>query len=488
VGLDLALEEVADARRNAVGRVLARQQGDALGIPELKIGLVGRLPATLARAIQRQGEQLWRARLRRTIPSTGGMRVDGPAKPGGGLSTGARCFGMRPTVVTVLHGWPYTGTVDSSGEAKMHPGVETLFRPFPFGEKTLSNRIVMAPMTRSMSSGGVPTAEVAAYYRHRVEGGVGLIVTEGTVVNHPAASGYPAVPRMYGEDALDGWRRVVEEVHGAGGVIVPQLWHVGSVRQRGMEPDPEVPGYGPSAIPHPGVENAEPPVEMSEADIAAVIEAFAQAAANARAIGFDGVEIHGAHGYLIDQFFWERTNRRSDRWGGDPVARSRFALEIVRAVRRTLGPDLPIILRFSQWKSGEYDARLVQSPEELERFLTPFVEAGVDVFHASTRRYWEPEFEGSGLNLAGWTKKLTGKPAITVGSVGLDSDFLGAFAGRSPKATGIDELLRRMEAGEFDLVAVGRALLADPRWPAKVREGRLEEIVPFTPECLGRLT
>ncbi|HHQ47884.1 MAG TPA: 12-oxophytodienoate reductase, partial [Acidobacteria bacterium] len=117
-----------------------------------------------------------------------------------------------------------------------------------------------------------------------------------------------------------------------------------------------------------------------------------------------------------------------------------------------------------------------------------FVDAGVDIFHASTRRYWEPEFPGSELNLAGWTKKLTGRPAITVGSVGLDTDFLGAFAGKAAASTGIDELLRRMEDGEFDLVAVGRALLSDPQWPAKIREGRLDEIVPFTAEHLARLT
>ncbi len=369
----------------------------------------------------------------------------------------------------------------------MNPSVETLFRPFPFGKRTLPSRIVMAPMTRSMSPGGVPTPEVAAYYRRRAEGGVGLIVTEGTTVDHPAASGYPAVPRIHGEDALAGWKRVVDEVHAAGGIIVPQLWHVGSVRKRGMEPDPEVPGHGPSAVPHPGVEDAETPVEMSEADIADVIGAFGRAAADARRIGFDGVEIHGAHGYLIDQFFWERTNRRTDRWGGDLAGRNRFGLEVVRAVRRAVGPDFPVILRFSQWKMGDYNGRLVETPEELERFLAPFVDAGVDIFHASTRRYREPEFPGSDLNLAGWTKKLTGKPAITVGSVGLDSDFLGAFAGKSAAPAGLEDLLERLEREEFDLVAVGRALLADPEWPRKVREGRLHQIQPFTPECLGEL-
>lgn len=143
----------------------------------------------------------------------------------------------------------------------------------------------------------------------------------------------------------------------------------------------------------------------------------------------DGVELHGAHGYLLDQFLWAGTNRRTDAYGGDPVARTKFAAEIVAAVRETVSPDFPVIFRYSQWKQEAYDARLAQTPEELDAILTPLAAAGVDAFHASTRRYWLPEFEGSDLNLAGWTKKLTGRPTITVGSVGLDGDFIRAFAG-----------------------------------------------------------
>ena len=346
----------------------------------------------------------------------------------------------------------------------------------------------MAPMTRSKSPGGIPTDEVAAYYRRRAEGGVGLIITEGTVIDHRGSSGYPDVPRMFGEPALAGWKRVVEEVHAAGGVIIPQIWHVGSVRVRGLEPDPKVPGFGPSAVPHPSRgEGGELPIAMTEEDIAEVVAAYASAAGNARSLGFDGVEIHGAHGYLIDQFFWQRTNRRADGYGGDFERRGRFAREVVAAVRRAVGPDFPISFRYSQWKMGDYDAKLAGNPQELERFLGPLVEAGVDVFHASTRRYFEPEFEGSGLNLAGWTERLTGKPAITVGSIGLDSDFLGAFRGRSAAVAGIDDLLERLGRGEFSLVALGRALLADAEWPRKVLEGRWDEIVPFTPECLEHL-
>jgi 2,4-dienoyl-CoA reductase-like NADH-dependent reductase (Old Yellow Enzyme family) len=162
--------------------------------------------------------------------------------------------------------------------------------------------------------------------------------------------------------------------------------------------------------------------------------------------------------------------------------------EIVTAVRRATSREFPIVLRMSQWKSGAYDARLAETPQELEAILTPLVEAGVDVFHGSTRRYWEPEFAGSSLNLAGWMKKLTGHPTISVGSVGLDGHFLDTFAGGMPSATGIDRLLERLGADEFDLIAVGRALLGDPAWSEKVRTGHIDELTPFTAAALTSLT
>ncbi len=139
---------------------------------------------------------------------------------------------------------------------------------------------------------------------------------------------------------------------------------------------------------------------MTQADIDDVVAAFAKAAADAERVGFDGVELHGAHGYLIDQFLWAGTNRRTDAYGGDPVARTRFAVEIVQAVRSAVSPGFPVVFRFSQWKADHYDARLAETPEELEAILTPLATAGVDAFHASTRRYWLPEFDGSDLNLA----------------------------------------------------------------------------------------
>ncbi|ASR47412.1 NADH:flavin oxidoreductase [Paenibacillus kribbensis] len=339
--------------------------------------------------------------------------------------------------------------------------VQALFKPFAIGNMTLSNRIVMAPMTRQFSPDGVPSLDMASYYRRRAENGVGLIVTEGTVINHPDSSSQDNVPHIYGEAALEGWANIVAAVHEAGGRIIPQIWHMGT---RGNVGD------------------------YSESEIVAIIQAFAQAAVEAKRLGFDGIELHGAHGYLIDQFFWEKTNPRTDRFGGDMVARTRFAVEVIEACRRAVGRDFPIVLRFSQWKGDDYTAKLAETPVLLEQFLGPLVDAGVDMFHCSTRRFWEPEFEGSDLNLAGWTKKLTGKPTITVGSVGLDGEFMSLLTeGKGAGNTKIDGLIERLEREEFDLVAVGRALLADPAWAKKIRDGRTDELIPITAEALKTL-
>ncbi|MCM3172388.1 MULTISPECIES: NADH:flavin oxidoreductase [Paenibacillus] len=340
--------------------------------------------------------------------------------------------------------------------------VEALFQPIELGSLKLSNRIVMAPMTRQFSPDGIPGENVAGYYRRRAENAVGLIVTEGTIINHPDASNQANIPHFYGEDALKGWAQVVSEVHEAGGRIIPQIWHMGA---KGHVND------------------------YSEADIATIVREFAQAATEAKRLGFDGIELHGAHGYLIDQFLYEKTNSRTDRYGGDMMSRTRFAVEVIEACREAVGPEFPIVLRLSQWKSDDYQAKLAETPALLEQLLAPLVQAGVDIFHCSTRRFWEPEFEGSELNFAGWTKKLTGKPTITVGSIGLDGDFTSLFTeGKGAGNVGIDGLVQRLQNNEFDLVAIGRALLVDPAWAKKIQEGRIDDLIPFTREALTELS
>jgi 2,4-dienoyl-CoA reductase-like NADH-dependent reductase (Old Yellow Enzyme family) len=325
-----------------------------------------------------------------------------------------------------------------------------LSRPITVGGLTLPNRVAMAPMTRGFSPGGVPGADVAAYYPRRAAGGTGLVITEGAYVGHPSAGQHDLVSRMYGDDALAGWARVTAAVHDAGGRIFAQLQHVGMARQAGDPPHPEAPAIGPSGQPLEGTRTGH---ALTQADIDAVLSAFAEAA----------------------------------RDGGDVRARARFAAEAVAAVRARVAPGFPVVVRLSQWKQSDYTARLADTPEEFGVILGELVDAGADAFHASTRRYWQPAFDGAELNLAGWAKKLTGKPAITVGSVGLDTEFTASLAGDTAGRTGIDGLLDRLEADEFDVVAVGRSLLADPDRTAKILGGRDDDVVPFTLAALGVL-
>jgi 2,4-dienoyl-CoA reductase-like NADH-dependent reductase (Old Yellow Enzyme family) len=360
--------------------------------------------------------------------------------------------------------------------------LSSLFTPATIAGVNLPNRLVMAPMTRRMSPGGIPGPDVAAYYRRRAEGGVGLIITEGTGIADPAALAEANVPEFHGE-GLDGWAQVVAEVHAGGARIFPQLWHVGSARRPAQTATPEIPAVSPSGLFSPTEPNGE---ALTEARIAAIIAAYGQAAAAAQRIGCDGIELHFAHGYLVDQFLWGPTNRRTDRWG---ETRWLMAREVLAECRRAVGPAFPIALRFSQWKQQDYAARLFGTPGELEAFLATMVDAGTDIFHCSTRRFWEPEFPGSTMNLAGWTKRLSGKPVITVGSVGLDADFLTTRVGDDPSADAarLDQLDTMLATGEVDLVAVGRALIGDAQWGNKIGEGQLDALRPFTRADLATL-
>ncbi|MCS3468446.1 2,4-dienoyl-CoA reductase-like NADH-dependent reductase (Old Yellow Enzyme family) [Pseudomonas sp. JUb42] len=368
--------------------------------------------------------------------------------------------------------------------------VAALFQPFQVKSLALKNRIVMAPMTRSFAPEGVPDSNIAAYYRRRAEADVGLILSEGTVINRPAARNQPGIPFFHGEAALAGWQQVINGVHAAGGKMGPQIWHTGSVPSTQTDWVPDSPVESPSGLVAPGTPRGE---IMSDNAIADTIAAFAQAALDAKTLGFDTVEIHGAHGYLIDQFFWEGTNLRTDAFGGATLKqRSRFAAEVVKAIRQAVGPEFPLILRVSQWKQQDFTSRLATTPDAMTDWLLPLVEAGVDVLHCSQRRFWEaefPELDGEqGLNFAGWAKKLTGAATISVGSVGLSGDFVDTFTtGQSSSPASLDNLVQRLERNEFDLIAVGRALLSDPRWVSKVRGGDSASLEDFTVAALGQL-
>ena len=377
---------------------------------------------------------------------------------------------------------------------------EALFQALTIGDLTLKNRIVMAPMTRSFSPDGVPGADVAAYYARRAADGTGLILTEGVAIDHPAAVGEAGlkeidIPQLHGDAALNGWRDLFSAVHGAGGTIIPQLWHQGVLRVKGTGRHPEAEtispsglwgplgrqcSINPSVIPADGQRGAP----ATDAEIADVIVAYARSAANAMACGADGIAIHGAHGYLPDNFLWAETNQRTDRWGGSRAQRSQFAADVVAAIRTAIGPNKPIFFRFSQWKQQDFKARLAETPQELEEILTPLADAGVDVFDASVRYFNRAEFAGSDMNLAGWAKKVTGKMGMTVGGIGINKGLYDTKEGLAA-TDNTALLLQRFNRGEFDLCAVGRAMIGDPAFAEKLRKGEAQ--LPFDPEHLKAL-
>ena len=357
-----------------------------------------------------------------------------------------------------------------------------LFEPYKLKNINLRNRVVMAPMTRNQSPGGIPTNEVVAYYSRRAKAEVGLIITEGIEVSHEASSAYPDVPRLDTKEAREGWKRVVNGIKENGGSVIAQLWHCGGFRKIGMQPNPEVPGHTASGLVKPGKKVAH---KMTLEDIKQTINAYASDAKYCEEIGFDGVEIHGAHGYLIDNFFWEGTNIRDDSYGGSIEKRSQFVSEIIQAVRSNISQEFIIGLRFSQWKQHDFEAKLAHTTDDLKKVLLSPVESGLDYLHSSMRRFWESEFEGSEENLAYWTKKISNIPTIGVGSVGLDSDFIDMTAPSKP--ANIDKAIDDISKEKYDLLAVGRALLSDHEWVLKMKDGRLKDVIPYSKEALLKL-
>jgi 2,4-dienoyl-CoA reductase-like NADH-dependent reductase (Old Yellow Enzyme family) len=376
---------------------------------------------------------------------------------------------------------------------------DPLFRPFTIKSLRLRNRIVMSPMGQGHAKDGVPDPGYPAYYRRRAEGEVGLIISGATAIPHPSAHMDLNEPHFHGRRALAGWKQAIDEVHAAGGKMIPQLWHSGLHGLAYVPPTWDM--HGPSGVWFPGPLpdgsagtsklHAAP---MNQADIDAVIAAFGEAAETAQRLGFDGIEIHGGHGFLIDQFFWDRTNLRTDRYGGSLAERTRFAVEVLTEIRHRVGPDFPLFFRISQFKMMDYTARLAETPQQLAEFLEPLADAGVDLFDCSLRRFQQPAFDGSDLNLAGWVKKLTGKPTLCCGGIGLGSgsvDFGDADAYKATASASLSELdvlCEMLDRGDFDLVSLARAILGDAEWPKKVREGREHALKPFTADLMMALS
>jgi 2,4-dienoyl-CoA reductase-like NADH-dependent reductase (Old Yellow Enzyme family) len=363
--------------------------------------------------------------------------------------------------------------------------LDILFTPLTIRNMTLRNRFVMPGMQRGFMNDGAPTPRMVEYMRRCAAGGVGLVISESTSPDHPSAYWMPVMGRM--ENAtLDAWQKVVDAVRGEGAAFLLQIWHPGSMRKVAPgHPLADYPAWSPSGLIQSGRPNGH---AMTKDDLEELKQAYVQAAEHAQALGANGVEVHSAHGYLLDQFLWSETNRREDEYGGPTLAdRARYASEIVRAIRAATGESFVISYRFSQFKEVDYGATVASSPEDLRGMLNLLREAGVDLFNASSRKFYKPEWpdrEHPDYTIAEWTRSFTDAPVMTCGSVGLDVEmFANLFDDQEPSELLVERDLRmlagKVRRGTLDLVGIGRTHIANHDFVNKVREGRLHEIELF---------
>ena len=363
--------------------------------------------------------------------------------------------------------------------------LDALFTPLKIRNLTLRNRFVMPGMQRGFMDDGAPTPRMVEYMRRCAAGGPGLIISESTSPDHPSAYWQPVMGRMEPATSSE-WREVVDAVHAGGAGFLLQIWHPGAMRKVAEDhPLSSYPALSPSGLIQGGRPNGR---AMTRRDLQELKLAYVEAARHAQSLGFDGVEVHSAHGYLLDQFLWAETNRREDEYGGDSLAeRARYSAEIAAAIREAVGDSFVISYRFSQFKEVDYGARIASSPEDLQPMLKLLRSAGVDLFNVSSRRCRKPEWPErahSSYTIAEWVKSMTDAPVMTCGSVGVNVEmFANLFDDEEPTQQSVerdlDFLGERVARGTLDLVGVGRMHIANNDFVNKVRAGRFADLALF---------
>ncbi|QNB47804.1 FAD-dependent oxidoreductase [Thermanaerosceptrum fracticalcis] len=351
---------------------------------------------------------------------------------------------------------------------------EKILEPIQIGPMKVRNRIVMPPMvTNYAATDGAVTERFKAYHQARAKGGVGFIIVEAAYVQ-PNGKGFQNQVGIYKDELISGLRNLTDAVHSYGAKIAVQLYHAG------RQTTSKVTGMSivaPSPIPCPVKQ--EMPKELSLEEIKELVEAFGQAARRAKEAGFDAVEIHGGHGYLVNQFLSPYSNKRTDEYGGTFENRMKFPLEVIQRIRKEVGESFPIIYRMS---AEEYVAGGL-TLDDTTVFARKLVEAGIDALHISGGVYEtsamiiQPAAIPQGCfveNAAAIKKAINGEVPVLV-------------AGRIKDPVMAEQIIRE---GKADLVSMGRALLADPELPKKVAEGKAETIrkcIACNQGCIDRL-
>jgi 2,4-dienoyl-CoA reductase-like NADH-dependent reductase (Old Yellow Enzyme family) len=342
------------------------------------------------------------------------------------------------------------------------PGHPAL-RPERIGRLTLANRLAVAPMTRvSAAPDGTPTTEMTDYYTTYAQGGFGLLITEGTYTDTAYSQGYLNQPGIVSREHVAAWREITEQVHAAGPQIIMQLMHAGALSQGNRYRDDTA---GPSAVPPRGDKMPEyggsgkwpTPKTMSPADIETAVHGFVRSAARAKEAGFDGVEVHGANGYLVDQFLTGYTNLRDDSYGGPVAGRVRLAAEVVAAIRAEMGADFCVGIRLSQTKVNDFVHRWPGGTHDAKIIFAALAEANASYLHiASEGRDWiETARLDGGVTITGLARQVTGLPVIANGGM-----------------HDLAQAAQVLSDGHADLVSLGRGALANPDLPRRLSQGR----------------
>ncbi|MCM3746262.1 NADH:flavin oxidoreductase [Paenibacillus pasadenensis] len=352
--------------------------------------------------------------------------------------------------------------------------IDVLTDSLNLGSTTLKNRAAVAPMTRiSATPEGLATDQMASYYASFARGGFGLIITEGVYTDELFSQGYFDQPGLANDAQAQSWKKVVGAVHHAGAKIIAQLMHAGGISQgnrfaaqtlapSSVQPKGEQLSFYKGEGPYPT------PGEATKEDLQNVIKGFVDSAVRAKTIGFDGVEIHGANGYLLDQFLTDYSNQRTDEYGGSTVNRVRFLMEVSHAVRQAVGQDFTVGIRISQGKVNDFVHKWAGKEEDAKIIFGRLGQAGLNYIHVTEYQAWQPAFpehegDSSGKSLAALAKKYAELPVFANGHL------------EEPSMA--NEMLAN---GDADLVTIGKGALANHDWVNKIKNGVPQ--TPFDPE------